>query len=102
VGVRHSVLLPLLYLGVLGCSPRCSKTLLADVLVRRSGFKVSDVAAYLARDATTISSLVSRFAEKIGKDLEMQKQAGRLAQLFRCRKPDPVPVSDPIQVSADP
>ena len=41
-----------------------ARTLAAYVLVRRLGFGVSEVAAYLGRDQTTLSSLISRFSER--------------------------------------
>jgi hypothetical protein len=64
-------------------SRRLSKirTLVAYVLVRYGGYKVREVAEYFGRDATTISSLLSRYSEKMQRDPEIGKEAERLSRI---------------------
>jgi hypothetical protein len=50
------------------------------VLIRRLDYKLKDVAKCLGRDLATVSSLVSRFAERLAKDGTLRKQAEQLAQ----------------------
>jgi len=56
------------------------RILVAYVLVRRGGFKVNEVANYFGRDATTISSLLSRYEQKMQQRSELRKDIERLAQ----------------------
>jgi REP element-mobilizing transposase RayT len=58
---------------------RC-RALIAYVLIRRLGYTLKDVAKYLARDMATVSSLVSRYSNRMATDEELQKQAARLAK----------------------
>jgi len=57
-----------------------ARALVGYVLIRRLGYKVKDVARCLGRDMATVSSLVSRFAERIAEDDNLRKQAARLAK----------------------
>jgi hypothetical protein len=52
------------------------------VLIRRLGYKVKDVAKCLGRDTATVSSLVSRFSDRIGLDEKLKIQATCLAKGF--------------------
>jgi transposase len=52
--------------------------LVAYVLIRRLGYKLKDVAKYLGRDIATVSSLVSRYSDRMAGDEELKKQAARV------------------------
>jgi putative transposase len=58
-----------------------ARILIAHVLIRHSGFKVGEVAAYFGRDQTTISSLLSRFSQRAQQDTAVQAEVERLAQI---------------------
>ena len=49
-------------------------------LVRRGGFSVKEVAEYFKRDATTISSSLSRYEQKMQNRSELGRDVGKLAQ----------------------
>ena len=49
------------------------------VLIRRLGYKLKYVARCLGRDVATVSSLVSRFADRMSENEILKKQAARLA-----------------------
>ena len=55
------------------------RTLVAYVLARRGGFKVNEVVEYFGRDATTISSLVSRYERKLLPGSKLLKDVEKLA-----------------------
>jgi putative transposase len=57
-----------------------ARALVGYVLIRRMGYKVKDVARCLGRDIATVSSLVSRFAERVAEDDALKRQAVRLAK----------------------
>lgn len=50
-------------------------------MVRRMGYRVKDVARCLGRDMATVSSLVSRFAERMAEDGNLRRQVARLAKI---------------------
>jgi chromosomal replication initiation ATPase DnaA len=56
------------------------RTLAAYVLVRRKGYGVGEVAAYLGRDVTTLSALLSRFAGSLRREPELGKRVERVAK----------------------
>jgi hypothetical protein len=58
---------------------RC-RALVAYVLVRRFGYKLKDGAKCLGRDLATVSSLVSRYSDRMGKDEGLKKQAAQVAR----------------------
>ena len=58
-----------------------ARTLMAYVLVRHEGFKVGELASYLGRDQTTISSLISRFSEKARQEPEVLEEAERVERI---------------------
>ena len=55
-----------------------TRALVGYVLIRRLGYKLKDVAKCLGRDVATVSSLVSRFAVRMGENERLRKQAVRL------------------------
>ena len=57
------------------------RTLIAYLLVRRGGYSVKDVAGYFGRDATTISSALSRYDSAINEQPELRRQLEKLAQI---------------------
>jgi hypothetical protein len=59
------------------------RTLVAYVLVRLQGYQVGEVASYFGRDQTTISSLISRFAERARQEPEMAEKVERFVRLLR-------------------
>jgi chromosomal replication initiation ATPase DnaA len=56
------------------------RTLMAYVLVRRGGYGVKEVAEYFGRDPTTISSLLSRYEQKMQGQAELYRETDRLAR----------------------
>ena len=58
-----------------------ARVLMAYVLVRHEGFRVGEVASYLGRDQTTISSLMSRFSEKARQRPKVLEEAERLSRI---------------------
>ena len=59
------------------------RTLIAYVLVKQQGYTVREVASYLGRDQTTMSSSISRFSEKVRQEPEVFEEAERLGRLLR-------------------
>lgn len=57
------------------------RTLVAYTLVRRLGFHLGEVAAYLGRDAATVSSLLSRLADRMQTDRQLRTAVDRLAKI---------------------
>ena len=57
------------------------RMMIAYVLVRRAGYTVKEVAGYFGRDATTISSILSRYENRLEKQPEVRRQVERLAQI---------------------
>ena len=57
------------------------RTMIAYVLVRRGGYAVKEVAGYFARDATTISSTLSRYQGTVDKQAEVRRQLEQLTQI---------------------
>ena len=56
------------------------RTLMAYVLVRRGGYGVKEVAEYFGRDPTTISTLLSRYEQKMQEQAELYREIDRLAR----------------------
>jgi len=56
------------------------RALIGYVLIRRLGYKLKDVAKCLGRDMATVSSLVSRYSERIADDEELKNQSTRIAK----------------------
>lgn len=59
------------------------RTLVAYVLIRRLGFGVSEVAAYLGRDVATVSALLARFADRLKADQRIKEEVERLAKIVQ-------------------
>ncbi|MFQ5801958.1 MAG: transposase [Candidatus Methylomirabilales bacterium] len=57
------------------------RTLVAYTLVRRIGFPLRVVAGYLGRDAATVSSLISRLADRIQADPQLRREVERLVRI---------------------
>jgi putative transposase len=57
-----------------------ARALVGYVLIRRLGYKLKEVARCLGRDIATVSSLVSRCAERMNDNETLRKQATRLAK----------------------
>lgn len=57
------------------------RTLLAYMLVRRLGFPLTLVAAHLGRDAATVSTLISRLANRMHADPQIRREVDRLSKI---------------------
>ena len=57
-----------------------ARALVGYVLIRRLGYKLKEVASCLGRDMATVTSMVSRFAERLGEDARLRRKAERLAE----------------------
>jgi transposase len=57
-----------------------ARALVGYVLIRRIGYRLKDVARFLGRHVATVSSLVSRYSERMAEDEELKKQATRIAK----------------------
>ncbi len=57
------------------------RTLLAYVLIRRLGFGVREVADYLKRDPTTLTTLASRLSSRTQKERALREEIERLARI---------------------
>ena len=58
-----------------------SRTLIAYVLVRRVGYGLGEVAAYLGRDMATVGTLVARFYKRMQLDRKLLRQIERLSKI---------------------
>jgi putative transposase len=54
------------------------RALVGYVLIRRLGYRLKDVAKCLRRDIATVSSMVSRYAERMAEDEELKRQVNRI------------------------
>ncbi len=57
-----------------------NRALVAYVLIRRLGYKLKDVSKCVGRDIATVSSLVSRYSERMSDDPNMKKEAAQIAK----------------------
>ncbi len=57
------------------------RTLIVYVLIRRFGFGVKEVADYLNRDPTTLTTLVSRQSNRYQKERVLQEEVERIAKI---------------------
>ena len=57
------------------------RIVLVYVLIRRLGFGVSEVAAYLKRDPTTLTSLVSRLSNRTQSERALREEIERLSRI---------------------
>jgi len=58
-----------------------ARAVVGYVLIRRIGYRLKDVARFLGRDVATVSSLVSRFSERMVGDETLRKRAERLSKI---------------------
>ena len=56
------------------------RALIGYVMIRRLGYKLKDVAKCLGRDIATVSSLISRYTERIADVQDWRKQSTRIAE----------------------
>ena len=56
-----------------------ARALVGYVLIRRLGYKLKEVASCLGRDMATVTSMVSRFAERLGRR-EIAKESGAIGR----------------------
>ena len=50
------------------------------VLVRRLGYKLSEVAAYFGRDIATVATLLARFSERLQSDTKRSAEIEQLSK----------------------
>ena len=63
-----------------------ARALVGYVLIRRLGYQLKEVAMCLGRDMATVSSMVSRFAERLGEDGRLRRKAKRLGEdCIKCK-----------------
>ncbi|MEX0827544.1 MAG: hypothetical protein WD005_01190 [Haliea sp.] len=55
--------------------------LIGYVLIRRAGYPLKEVAKYLGRDMATVSSMITRLADRMDADEALREQAERLARI---------------------
>lgn len=65
------------------------RAMVAYILVRHLGYRLTDVVPYLGRDMATLSSLIFRFSERKKVEEETRKEIDRLIRIVYNRKPDP-------------
>jgi predicted transcriptional regulator len=57
-----------------------ARAVVGYVLIRRLGYRLKDVAKYLGRDMARVSSLISRYTERMN-DRELRSQVERLEKI---------------------
>ena len=67
-----------------------ARTVMAYVLVRRVGYRLGDVAAYLQRDIATVGTLVGRLYERMQADQQLLQQIERLTKIAEREKSAPI------------
>jgi REP element-mobilizing transposase RayT len=63
------------------------RMMIAYVLVRRGGYGVKEVAQYFGRDATTISSILSRYESRLEKQPKTRRRVESLARIVSITRP---------------
>lgn len=58
-----------------------ARTITAYVLVRRLGYRLSDVAAYFGRDIATIATLLARLSDRMQSDETQRRELDRLTKI---------------------
>jgi chromosomal replication initiation ATPase DnaA len=58
-----------------------ARTIAAYVLVRRLGYRLSDVAAYFNRDIATLASLLARLSDRLQADDAARRELDRLSKI---------------------
>ncbi len=59
-----------------------ARTIAAYVLVRRLGYRLSDVAAYFDRDTATLATLLARLGDRLQGNDTARREVGRLGKLI--------------------
>jgi hypothetical protein len=67
------------------------RTMAAYLLIRRWGYRASDVVAAFNRDPATLSSGLTRFVVRLREEPALQRALARLATIIKVEKPDPSP-----------
>jgi REP-associated tyrosine transposase len=55
-----------------------ARTMIGYVLVRRQGYALGEVARYIARDSSTVGTLIGRLAERLAEDEALGREIDRL------------------------
>ena len=58
-----------------------ARTLAAYVLVRRLGYRLSDVAAYFGRDMATLATLLARLSDRVQENDTARREIERLSKI---------------------
>ena len=58
-----------------------ARTIAAYVLVRRLGYRLSDVAAYFRRDVATLATLLARLSDRLQGDDRVRREVDRLSKI---------------------
>jgi chromosomal replication initiation ATPase DnaA len=58
-----------------------ARTITAYVLVRRLGYRLSDVATYLGRDMATLATLLARLSDRMQADDKARREVDQLAKI---------------------
>ena len=66
-----------------------ARAIAAYILVRRLGYRLTDVSAALGRDAATVTALMSRLASRIEGNAALTRQLQSLEKIVENRKSDP-------------
>ncbi len=56
------------------------RALVGYVLIRRMGYKLNEVAKCLGRDTATVSSLISRYSDRMTMDQQLKKRVSRMVK----------------------
>ncbi len=57
------------------------RALIAYILVRKHGYRVGEVSAYLGRDMGTVSTLIMRFSDRVRSETEIKQKVDKLARI---------------------
>ena len=68
-----------------------ARTLAAYVLVRRLGYRLSDVAAYFGRDIATLATLLARLGDRMQANDKARREVDQLTKIVESSKSDPLP-----------
>jgi chromosomal replication initiation ATPase DnaA len=66
------------------------RTMAAYLLIRRWGYRAGQVAVALGRDPATLSSLLTRFANRLREEPALRRELERLTKIVKISKPDPI------------
>ena len=58
-----------------------TRTLSAYVLIRRLGYRLSEVAAYFGRDTATLATLLARLSDRMGSDEKQRRELDSLTKI---------------------